>query len=461
MSKSVSLPSFMLLLVGCATPTSPDTAARIAEENLPETPALYRFMGENDSGAVEAGWIEQLGDPALVSLVREAQENNRDLQAAAAKVDRARALAGQAGAGLSPQVSLGSSSSRTSSGEGRSFDANATSPRVGWELDIWGRLAATAQAGVLSAQAAEADYVFSRYSIAAAVARAYFLAIDAGRQVEIVSAMVDSLSEIARITDVQFEFGLVTSQEVLLSRSDLAAARANQVAAQGARRDALRALEALIGRYPAADIDVSSELPNLPRPPPPGVPSELLERRPDIIAAERRVAAAFNSLDAARAARLPSVALTGELGGASTDLLDFLNPSNLAWMAAVNLTSPLIDGGLAQSQIDQGSADQRRAIAEYGQAVLDAFREVEAGLDQLGVLAEQTQATVVAAEAARDALRVSRLRYDEGETDLLEVLTIQQRLFSSEADLSSLQRARLDSWVHLNLALGGDWEDNR
>ena len=461
------------LLLGCAAPTSPETAARVAEESLPETPDEFRFSedsnpGSVDSGLVDAGlvdvspvetgWIERLGDPALTTLVREAQENNRDLQAAAASVDRAWALAGQAGAGLSPQVSLGSASSRTGSGDGRSLGANATSPRAGWELDIWGRLAASAQAGVLSAQAAEADYAFSRYSIAAAVARAYFLAIDAGRQVEIVAASVDSLTEIVRIVDVQFEFGLVTSQEVLLSRSDLASARANLVAARGARRDALRALEALIGRYPSAEVDVSAELPGLPRPPPPGIPSQLLERRPDIVAAERRVAAAFNSLDAARAARLPSVALTGELGGASADLLDFLNPSNLAWMAAVNLTSPLIDGGLAQSQIDQAGADQQRAIAEYGQTVLDAFREVEAGLDQLSVLEDQVGSILVAAESAGDALRISRLRYEEGETDLLEVLTIQQRLFSAEADLSSLQRARLDSWVHLNLALGGDWE---
>lgn len=445
-------------LLACATPTPPDTAARAALESLPETPEAFEFDVDNFPGAVETGWIERLGDPALTGLVREAQENNRDLQAAAASVDRAWALAGQAGAGLSPQLSLGSASSRSGSGDGRGLDANSLAPRAGWELDIWGRLAAGAQAGVLGAQAAEADYAFSRYSIAAAVARAYFLAIDAGRQVDIVSATVDSLTEIVRITDVQFEFGMVTSQEVLLSRSDLATARANLVAARGARRDALRALEALLGRYPAADVEVSADLPDMPLPPPPGIPSELLERRPDIVAAERRVAAAFNSLDAARAARLPSVSLTGELGGASADLLDFLNPSNLAWMAAVNLTSPLIDGGLAQSQIDQASADQRRAIAEYGQAVLDAFREVEAGLDQLGVLEEQTRSTVAAAEAAGDALRISRLRYDEGETDLLEVLAIQQRLFSSEADLSSLQRARLDSWVHLNLALGGDWE---
>lgn len=458
MSKIAFLPPVLLVLLGCASPTTMETASRAAAASLPETPASFGFDQSGNSGVVETGWIERLGDPALSALVGEAQTNNRDLQAAAANVDRAWALAGQAGAGLSPQLSLGALLSRRGSGDGGGIEAAGLSQRAGWELDIWGRLRATAQAGVLSAQAAEADYTFSRYSIAAAVAQAYFLAIDARRQVDIVSSVVDSIAEIVRITEVRFEFGLVTSQEVLLANSDLAAAGANLVAARGAQRDALRALEALIGRYPAADIDVSPNLPEVPRPPPPGIPSELLERRPDVIAAERRVAAAFNNLDAAKAARLPSLTLTGELGNASAQLLDLLDPSNLSWLSAVNLAGPLIDGGLTRARIDQAGAEQRGAIAQYGQTALDAFREVEAGLDRFGVLEEQTRSTAVAAETASDALRVSRLRYEEGETDLLEVLSIQQRVFSAEADLSSLQRARLDSWIRVNLALGGDWE---
>ena len=443
-----------LLLIGCASPVSEEAVNRAAADAMPEIPDLYR--GVRDTvGPVATGWIDRLGDPALSALVREAQANNGDLRAAAANVDRAWALAGQAGAGLSPHLSLGSASSRSSQGDGgRSW---TLSPQASWEIDIWGRLRAGAQAGVLSAQAAEADYIFSRYAIAAAVAQTWFLAIDAGRQVEIVAATVDSLAEIVRISEVRFEFGLATSQDVLLSRSDLAAARAGLAAALGARRDALRALEALIGRYPSADIEVSRELPRLPPPPPPGIPSELLERRPDIVAAERRVAAAFDSLEVARTARLPRLSLTGEFGGVSASLADFLNPSNLAWMTAANLLSPLIDGGLAAARVEQASAEQRQAVAGYGQTVLDAFGEVEAGLDRLGTLDERSESTAVSAEAASGALDISRLRYEEGETDLLEVLSIQQRLFAAEADLSSLQRARLENWVRLNLALGGDW----
>ncbi|CAN0335916.1 unnamed protein product, partial [Chrysoparadoxa australica] len=172
-----------------------------------------------------------------------------------------------------------------------------------------------------------------------------------------------------------------------------------------------------------------------PEQPAPGIPSTLLERRPDVIAAERNVAAAFNSLDQAKAARMPSLSLTGSLGGSSADLANLLNPTNIAWQAATSLVAPLIDGGLRESQVLQANAEQKQAIAAYGQTALDAFQEVESGLDQSVVLLERSASLKVAAEEANKALRIARLRYDEGETDLLDVLTIQQRVFSSDADL--------------------------
>ncbi|MEC7290956.1 MAG: TolC family protein, partial [Pseudomonadota bacterium] len=307
-------------------------------------------------------------------------------------------------------------------------------------------------------QAAEADYVYSQYSLAAAVARAYFLAIEAGLQVGVAQNNLETLGETDRIVGVQKEFGLATSQDVALSKSDLARTRASLTAAQGAQRDALRALEVLLGRYPAAELELRTALPDVPPQPSPGIPSSLLERRPDIVAAERNVAAAFNSLDQAKAARMPTVNLTGSLGGSSADLSNLLNPTNVAWQAATSLVAPLIDGGLREAQVRQASAEQQQAIAAYGQAALDAFQEVESGLDQNVVLRERSQSLRIAADEANKALRIAQLRYNEGETDLLDVLTIQQRVFSSDADLVSIERARLDEWVGLNLALGGDWE---
>lgn len=444
-------------LAACANITPPGEAGQVARESLPEAPNAWAMASER-LGPVEAGWVAKLDDPVLSALVEEALANNRNLQAAAANVQRSWALAGQAGAALSPSVSLSSGATRSGNIEDSGGDSYSLTGQASWELDLWGRIRAGNQAAVLSAEAAEADYIYSQYSLAAAVARGYFLAIEAGRQAETVQNTLNALNETDRIVGVQFEFGLATSQDVALSRSDLARTKASLIAAQGSQRDALRSLEVLLGRYPAADLELRQDLPDVPAPPPPGVPSEILERRPDIIAAERRVAAAFNSLDQAKAARMPSISLTGSLGGSSGDLTNLINPTNVAWQAATSLVAPLIDGGLRESQVEQASAEQTQAIAGYGDAVLNAFQEVEGSLDQTVVLRERAVQLEQAADEANNALRIVNLRYEEGETDLLDVLTIQQRVLSNEGDVVSIERAQLDEWVALNLALGGSWE---
>lgn len=447
----------LLALGACANITTAGEAGDAARASLPDTPDAWTMASER-VGPVEAGWIAKLDDPVLSALVEEAMANNRNLQAAAANVQRSWALAGQAGAALSPSVSLSSGTTRSGTIEDSGRDGYSLTGQASWEVDLWGRIRAGNQAAVLSADAAEADYVYSQYSLAAAVARGYFLAIEAGRQAETVQNTLDALNETDRIVGVQFEFGLATSQDVALSRSDLARTKNSLIAAQGSQRDALRALEVLLGRYPAADLELRQDLPAVPPPPPPGLPSEILERRPDVIAAERRVAAAFNSLDQAKAARMPSFSLTGSLGGSSGDLTNLLNPTNVAWQAATSLVAPLIDGGLRESQVEQASAEQSQAIASYGETVLTAFQEVEGSLDQTIVLSDRATQLIVAADEANNALRIVNLRYEEGETDLLDVLTIQQRVLSSEGDVVSIERAQLDEWISLNLALGGSWD---
>ena len=458
MIRALSQIALVAALDACATPTAPEIAGAAARASVPGAEGDVWAMASESVGDVEVGWLAELEDPVLTALVEEAQANNKNLQAAAANVERSWALAGQAGAGLTPSVSLSTGGDVGGQVEGRANESFNAALQASWEADVWGRVRAGNQAAVLSAQSAEADYLFTQYSLAAAVARAYFLAIEADQQVEVTRSTLEALTETDRIVNVQKEFGLATSQDVALSRSDLASTRASLAAAEGSQRDALRALEVLLGRYPAADLDVRTTLPNVPPQPPAGVPSTLLERRPDIIAAERNVAAAFNSLDQAKAAQMPTISLTGSLGGASPDLSNLLNPTNLAWQAATSIVAPLIDGGLRQSQVDQATAEQQSAIASYGQAVLDAFSEVETSLDQNVVLRERAEALRESADEASTALRIARLRYDEGETDLLDVLTIQQRVFSADSSLVNVERLRLDEWINLNLALGGDWE---
>jgi len=448
------------LLTGCgATPSREAMEADVDQALESETPVSPEQWGtQSDAGVVQVGWIEIFNDPALTKLIEEAQSNNRDLAAAAANVDRAWALARQAGAALGPDISV-------AAGASGSGNANSSAPtnlslglQMSWEADLWGRLRAGQLGAVASAQAREADFRFAQYSLAAATAKAYFTAIEANLQANIARETVEILQETQRIVNVKYDNGMASAQDVSLTRSDLASARERLTTVSGSFRDALRALEVLLGRYPGAELDVRESLPVAPPPPPAGVPSELLERRPDIVAAERRVAAAFNATAQAKAARLPTVGLTGQLGGASSSLSDLLDPANVAWSLGANLLAPIFDGGTRREAVVIATAEQEQALAAYGQAALNAFSELETNLDQGVVVAQRAVDLEEAAREAENAFRIASLRYDEGEEDLLSVLTIQQRVIRAKSALSSVERLLLEQRVNLNLALGGSWD---
>ena len=214
----------------------------------------------------------------------------------------------------------------------------------------------------------------------------------------------------------------------------------------------------LLGRYPKGEVAVRAALPPLPPMPPPGVPSDILERRPDLIAGERRVAAAFNALKQAKAARLPQLSLTGNVGGASGSLSNITDPANIAWRLAGNLLAPIFDGGARRAQVEIATAEQKQALAAYAQTALNAFSEVETNLDLAGTLARREEALGVALGEAEKAHRIARLRYKEGEIGLIDLLAIQQRVLSAKSNRLSVQRLALEQRVNLFLALGGDWE---
>lgn len=446
-----------ILLPGCSVNRPPEQAAAAAAAEVPEPPDAW--TGEEEAGEVQVGWIDSFDDSTLGELVREAQEHNKNLQAAAANVERAQALARQAGAALKPSVGLSAGGTRSGvTGSSNQTDQLTLGVDISWEADLWGRVRAGRRGAVASAAAAAADFRFAQYSLAAGVARGYFLAIEAGQQVKVAQETVEALEETLRIVNLRFENGMVGQQEVSLTKSDLATARDRLVTVRGSQRDAQRALELLLGRYPAAELEVRESLPALPPSPSAGLPSEILERRPDLVAAERRVAAAFDVVDQARAARLPAVQLTGSLGGASSGLSSLLDPANLAWRAGASLLAPLFDGGARREQVEIATADQKQALALFGDAALKAFGEVEQSLDQGVVLSRRRGELEIAAQEAKEAYRIADLRYQEGESDLLDVLSVRQRVFAAGTNLVSVERQLLDQRVSLHLALGGSWE---
>jgi NodT family efflux transporter outer membrane factor (OMF) lipoprotein len=404
-------------------------------------------------------WIERFNDSELVSLVTEAQANNKNLAVSAADVISARLLAQQAGAALLPSVGLSTSASQSGAADSSSPDTTSLSAnlQISWEADLWGRLSSGASAALLSAEAAEADFRFAQQSVAASVAKAYFAVIEAKLQFTTAKEEVDALEETLRLVNLLHADGMASAAEQSIARSDLAASRERLITVEGSSRDATRALEVLIGRYPGSVLETRISLPVLPQTPPSGLPSSLLQRRPDIVAAERRIAAAFSKVDQAVAARLPAISLNQSIGGASSSLSDLLNPANIAWQVGANLIAPIFDGGVREANVEITNAEQQRALDAYVGAALVAFNEVETALDQSHLLAEREQALKNVLTEAQTALRLNNLRYKEGELSLLDLLSIQRRVNGAKANLVSIQRLQLEQRVNLHLALGGDW----
>ncbi|MEM9572865.1 MAG: TolC family protein [Pseudomonadota bacterium] len=458
MLRTSLLLSTTLLLGACATvEPGREEAREIASEQVADQPDMWTAAAAR-VGEVQAGWIEAFEDEQLSALVDEAQANNRNLRAAALNVERAWLLADQSGAALSPQVNATLGGGGQGNFEGQNSDSLSVGVQASWELDVWGRIRSGQQAAIESAEAADADYEFAQYSIAAGVARAYFGTINAEQQKQIAQDIVDALIETDRIVKVQFDNGFASAQDVALAKANLASSNDTLESATAARDSAIRSLEVLIGRYPATDLFVGSELPAKPSEPPAGLPSDLLERRPDLIAAERRIAAAIDSVDQAKAARLPSISLTGGVSGASPELSNLLNPANLAWQAASSLLVPVLDGGARETQVELSTVDQRAAVEAYADAALTAFSEVESALADGQTLQRRKVFLEQASEASDEALRLAQLQYEVGEIDLLSVLQLQQAAFGARSNLVTLQRLELDQYIDLNLALGGDWQ---
>ena len=459
--KIAALVGASALLAGCASirPVNDARSAELTAGSVSDAPDRWTSARVR-LGEIQIGWIAAFEDRVLTALVEEAQRNNPSLQAAAASVRRANALAVQAGAPLLPNVSASAGASRQETLEGPPDFSNFNAGlQLSYEVDLWNRIEAGEAAALASAEAAEADYLFAQYSLAGAVARTYFLVIEARQQVAVAQGIVDALEEIVRIVDLRYQYGFASQFDVSLSESDLASARDTLAAAQNGEIEALRSLEALVGRYPAGLLETATDLPKLPAAPGAGLPSELLERRPDLIAAERDVAAALNSLSVARAARLPSLSLSTTIGGASGELEDVVDPTNIVWTVAGNLLAPIFQGGALEAAVDVADADVDAAVAIYADTALNAFTEVESALDRGIFLADRRAALETNVSRSRNALRLSNLQYQQGEIDLFDVLGIQQRVFGAESSLLAIQREQLNQYIELSLALGGDWRD--
>lgn len=457
LSRTAAAAAVVVALAGCAL-KSPPPVADLQKEALPHTavPSAFKASGGVAAPLAER-WLASFNDEALSALVDEALNFNADLQGAALRVERAGGYLKVAGASLLPQVGVyGTGSADTSSS---TSGLNGLWVSASLELDIWGRIRYGQAAAQADAEALAADYAYARQSLAAMVAKSWFVATEAGLQRAVVQDMVRSAESLLSLAQDRLRIGNGTDQDVAVARANVGPYRDMLRQADLSREQALRALELLLGRYPAAELAVAQNLSTMPAPVPVGLPSELLERRPDVVAAERRVAAAFNRIGEAQAARLPRISLTAGISSISSDVLVLQDRDNPAWGLGVNLLAPIYQGGALRAQVDIRTTEQKLAVAAYASAGQRAFGEVENALAAEFALNDREAILQANVRDNERALELAQAQFRVGSADRRAVEQRQLALQSARTSLLRVQSERLAQRVNLHLALGGDFSD--
>lgn len=444
------------LVGGCAlAPPPPVEDTRKAALPQLVVPDRYATQATPTSAAVADGWIAAFDDPALVALVRDAIAYNNDLRIAQARVEQAAAYLKVAGATLYPQVSL------MGRGGGKMSDSSGLSG-VGifanWELDLWGRVRSGQAFAQAQYDAAQLDTEYARQSIAALVAKGWFLATEARLQRAQASAMRESASKLVDLSQDRLRVGRGDEYDVAIAQASVASLRDTERSLDAAYTQAVRGIETLVGRYPAGALEVPQRFGAWPGDVPVGLPSELLERRPDVVAAERRVAGAFYRTEEAKAARLPRITLTASVTTISSELFFLKSHDNPLWSVGAGLLQPLFLGGQLQGQVEVRTAEQQQAVAEYGRAGARAFAEVEESLSNGYALADREAILAVAVRENARAFDLAGVRYRVGSGDLRAVQQQQLSLYAAQVQLLRVQAERRVQRVNLHLALGGSFE---
>ncbi len=444
------------VIAGCAIKDPPSTAD-IQREALVHTTVPAGWKAENGMARPVADrWLDSFHDPALVALVDEALLYNADLKLAAARVEQAEGYVRVAGASLLPAVGVLAHGGGKLGGDGSGLSGIFLNASL--ELDVWGRVRYGKAAAEAQYASADADYAYARQSLAALVAKGYFLAIEAGLQQAIAQDVLHSAQELLRLARERRRIGVGDEQAVAEAEANVGSYRDTLRQVEFARAQALRALEAVLGRYPAAEIEVAKGLARMPEPAPVGLPSELLERRPDVIAAERRVDAAFNRVEAAKAAQLPRISLTAGGSSVSSELIQLQSHSNPVWSLGGNLVAPLYQGGALRAQVDISNAEQAQALAEYARIAQRAFGEVEGALSAEVALRDRDAILGENIVDNQRALDLAQIQYKVGKIDLRVVEQRQLALYGARTSRLHVQSEQLAQRVNLHLALGGNFE---
>lgn len=444
----------LICFAGCATKPPESEPPAI---DLPEG-----WTASARAGGLGQNWLDDLKAPELSALAQEALAHNADLERVSAILGQRIAEARIAGADRMPATIFGLDGARQ---QISTFGPNATggvifenynlSPSLSWELDLWGRLRDQTSAALARVEVSQAKLQAARLSLIARVAKTWFNLIEARQQVNEAYRTAEVYRQNLQTLESRFQRGLSRGLDLRKTRTLAANAEADLAVRQRSLDAAKRNLEVLLGRYPEAAMQPDSSLPELPEPIPAGLPADLIQRRPDLIAAERRLAAADKEWAARKKDLLPRISLTASGGTSSQAFDDLLDRDFSVWSLAGNLSQPIFQGGRIVANIDRAASLQDQARAAYRDAALQAFLEVETTLAAEAYLKSEYAHLETAADAADAAETQAWEDYRRGSTDFLNVLDSQRTAATARARLIRAKNLLLQNRIDLYLALGG------
>jgi outer membrane protein, multidrug efflux system len=462
-SRTITLATALCTLVcfsGCVTKAPPSQLDKL------QVPAPTVYFNDHDRAPFwNDGWTQDIQDPQLPLIIAEALEHNYNLVVAEGRLDAAMATAVIQGSGKYPSLNLSTTGSRAQRNPSGGNQINsprsntfALTGRTSWELDIWGRVHDQANAGFADYQASVEDFRAARFSIAAQTARAWYRAISSELQLAVADESLKTFESNLDIVEENFKRGIARALDLHLVRANVANAKSDYEGRLRTRDGDRRVLEILLGKYPSKEIKIAKEFPKIKNSIPVGLPDELLNRRPDIRAAERRLASDSTTIKAAKKAMLPGITLNGGFGTSTREIDNVLEIEDLkyqVWNFGYNINLPIFQGGRLSATKDRAYAVYNQSLANYAQTVLEAFEEVESALsDESSLLRDEDalRETVVEYEAA---VELAWEQYGRGLVDIITVLDSQRRLYNANRLLIIISNQRIQGRIGLYQALGG------
>ncbi|MEO8386041.1 MAG: efflux transporter outer membrane subunit [Betaproteobacteria bacterium] len=457
------------LFAGCAIGPDyqrPDIQAPVAYKEV----AGWKIAEPRDE-LVRGKWWKMFGDSTLDALLEQVNVSNQSLKVSEARFRQAQALTQSARANYYPTVSANAATTRSRVAASRSAGSNAVSSNhslglsTNWEIDVWGRIRRTVEANDATAQASAADLEAARLSLQSALANNYFQLRVNDAQKQLFADTITAYEKSLELTKNRYAVGVVGKVDVVQAETQLLSAQAQSIDLGVQRAQLEHAIAVLIGKPPTdfslssieasggASVDWKVAMPLFPV----GLPSTLLERRPDIAAAERRAAAANAQIGVAKAAYFPTLSLTGSVGFASPTLANWISAPNRAWSLGPSLAETLLDFGKRGAVSDQAVATYDQTVATYRQTVLEAFQDVEDNVAALRILEQEAKVQSDAVRAARESVTLTLNQYKAGTISYLSVVTVQTAQLSNERTSVGLLGRRLSATVGLIRALGGGW----